>query len=270
MTAQAKTIHTGSRGFSPFIGLLLLLSLAGCSSFEEFNIKKMNFEVFRDPEQPLEVIRHSQDGRLRARALRCLHEPLTHGGTKEEQDVYVSLLTYSASHEAQPWCRIAAIEMLRRYKDPRAAEGLKEAYYRAGSFNPETATMIRCQALTALAETKQPQALEVLVRVLREPPVEGPDQDRELKMRERITAARALGEFKDYQSTHTLVEVLRKEEDDALRNNAHQSLVRVTGRDLPADAQVWADFLHDPNSVKHASTPGAKIGDRILELTGLK
>jgi hypothetical protein len=244
-----------------------ILWLAGCSNMDEFSIKKMNFEVFRDPENPMEVIKTSKDGNLRARALRCLKEPKAAGGSQEEQDAVVAVLVYSASHEAQPWCRIAAIDSLRKFKDPRAADALKEAYYRAGSFQPETATMIRCLALSGLGETGQPSAVETLVRVLRAPPVEGPDQDRELALRERIAAAKALGRFPQYQATAALVEVLRTEEDGALRDNAHQSLVSATGKKLPPDAQAWADFLHSPESL-NARPHQPRCGDRVLELTG--
>ncbi|MFM7152063.1 MAG: HEAT repeat domain-containing protein, partial [Gemmataceae bacterium] len=145
-----------------------------------------------------------------------------------------------------------------------------EAYYRAGSSAPETATMIRCQALTALGETKQPAALDVLVKVLREPPVEGPDQDKDLKLRERIAASKAMGGFNQYQATAALVDVLRKEDDEALKNNAHKSLIASTGRRLPADPQLWAEFLHNPKSVDRSQDMPPNIGDKIMELTGLK
>lgn len=269
MTGQGTTTHPARIRATMLGAAVALLALAGCSGLDEFSIRRMNFEVFRDPENPLEVIRTSKDGNERARALRCLHEPLASGGTQEEQDAVVAVLTYSASHETQPWCRIAAIDTLRKYRDPRAAEGLKEAYYRAGSFNPETATMLRCLSLMALGETGQPAAVEVLVRVLREPPVEGPDQDRELKLRERIAAAKALGNFNQYQATAALVEVLQKDQNDALRNNAHQSLVAATGRDLPPDAQTWNDFLQNPDSLQPGPR-GPRVGERILQLTGLK
>src|SRR5262245_32334444 len=236
---------------------------------DEFSWKKMNFEVFREPENPMPVIPEGKDGSARAGALRSLREPSTHGCTQQDQDAVVAVLNYSASHESQPWCRIAAIDSLRKFKDPRAAEGLKEAYYHAGAFAPDTATSIRCLSLQALGESGQPVAAEVLVRVLREPPVEGPDLDRDLKLRERNTAARALGNFKQYQATAALVEVLRTERDDALRDNAHQSLVQATGRDIPPDAVQWANFLHSPET-SNAPYKQADVGEKIMRLTGLK
>ena len=96
---------------------------------------------------PLVVLRDSQDADDRARALRALREPLQYGGDQHDQDVVVTVLTTAA--DERPPDRLPAWRpspSLRHFKDPRAIEGLKEAYYRAGSFNPETATILRCQA----------------------------------------------------------------------------------------------------------------------------
>jgi hypothetical protein len=253
----------------------VLTGLIGCSNFDEFSWRKMNFEVFRDPPEPLVVIKTSKDGNERARALRCLKEPLQNGGSQEEQDTVVAVLNYSASHETQPLCRLAAIQALRRFKDPRAVDGLKEAYYRAGSFTPQTARLIRIQALTALGESGHPSALQLLIRIVREPPAEGTDFDRQQKLEERITAIRALRHFQQAEAVSTLVEALRaserlrSEDDVVVRNAAHESLVAVTGKHLPPDAQTWGDFLQNPNHPVYAKA-GPSIGDKILELTGLR
>lgn len=269
VTGQDR-IRPARHGLLAWTVLTAGIWLAGCAGFDEFNWKKMNFEVFKEPADPVAVIRNSKDGAERARALRCLREPLGHGGSQQDQEAILALLKYSASHETQPLCRVAAIDALRKFRDPQAVDGLKEAYYRAGNFPPETATALRCQALTALGETKQPAAVDVLVRVLREPPVEGPDQDQQHKLNERATAARALGNFNQYEATGALVEVLQKEQNPALRNRAHESLVSATGRELPPDAQTWSDFLRDPQSAGKGTAGGPAVGKRILELTGLK
>ncbi len=245
----------------------VLSGLAGCASFDDFNFKKMNFEVFRDPDNPVEVIRNSKDGNLRARALACLREPQTNGGSKQEQDVVVSLLVYSAANESQPSCRVAAISSLRKFKDPRAVEGLKDAYYKAGTFSPQTATVVRGHALSALGDTGSPAAIDVLVRVLKEPPVEGPDEDRQQKLNERIIAARALGHFKHYQATAALVEILRTEKDPELVTPAHESLIEATGKKLPPDARAWAEFLQNPNSAQSVAQDVGPI-DKMMKLVG--
>src|SRR5207237_5415126 len=132
------------------------------------------------------------------------------------------------------------------FKDPEAVKVLEEAYDRAGGFSPETANILRCQALDALGETGRPEAVELLVKVVREPPVEGPEEDEQAKTDERIAAARALGHFKEYQATEALAGVLRADQDVALRDRAAESLRTITGKDLPADYQAWSDFLNKP------------------------
>jgi hypothetical protein len=252
---------------------LLLLGPAGCGfrdfRMEDFSFRQMNFEDFRDPENPLEVVRHSKDGALRARALRCLTEPLANGGSQKDQDVIVAVLNFTAANDSQPLCRMAAIDVMRKFRDERVVDGLKEAYYHAGSFNADVATVLRCQTLQALGETGHKEAVRLLVTVLKEPPAEGPDQDRQLKLDERIAAARALGNFKQSEAAWGLVAVLRKDEDVALRARAHESLVAITGKDLPADADAWTTFLNDPGN-KEAQGREPSWTDRLFQLTGLK
>ena len=257
--------RAGWRGLR--LAACVLAGMGGCANFEDFNIKKMNFEVFRDPENPVEVIRNSKDGNERARALSCLTEPKARNGTQHEQDVVVSLLVYSAANESQPWCRVAAISALRKFKDPRAVEGLKDAYYRAGTFVPTTAALIRGQALSGLGDTGNPAAIDLLVRVLKEPPVDGPDEDRQTKLNERIVAARALGHFKNYEATSALVDILRKEKDPELLTPAHESLVEATGTKIPPDAQAWSEFLQNPNSPKNVA-PDVGPFDKMMKQVG--
>ena len=171
---------------------------------------------------------------------------MQNGGDQKDQDVVVTVLTTAAMSDRQIVCRMAAVTALQHFKDPRAVEGLKEAYYRAGNLNPETATILRCMALNALGATGQPAAVELLVKVVKEPPVQGAEEDKQAKMDERIAAARALGHFKEYQATEALADVLRTDQDVALRNRSAEALRTITGKDLPADYQAWADYLNKP------------------------
>jgi hypothetical protein len=143
-----------------------------------------------------------------------------------------------------------------------------DAYYRAGSFSGEAGSLLRVQCLEGLGETKSAVGLELLARVLREPQVFGPDQDRQLKYNEKIAAARGLANYNDYKATSALVEVLRKERDNiALINRAHESLVSATGRDLPADARAWEEFLANPAG---SDAPTVSTTDRLLKTVGVR
>lgn len=200
--------------------------------------------LFTRPD-PLVVLRDSKDGDDRARAMRALHEPKQHGGSDQDQDFVVNVLVTSAKSDPQPLCRLSAIQALAEFKDPRAAQGLIDAYYQATTFSPETATMIQCRALTSLGATKNPAAVDLLVRVTRapEPALDVPDQEKQQERDRRTAAARALGNFSHYQAAEALVYVLKTNKDVALRDRAHESLVKATGKDLPADPKVWDDFL---------------------------
>jgi HEAT repeat protein len=243
-------------------GLLLsafCLPLCGCAGlWDDVTSRDFSFTAFFNKPNPLLVLHESTDGDQRAKALRALHEPKQYGGTDQEQEAVVKILVAAASTEHQPLCRLAAIQALGHFKDPRAVEGLTAAFYNSGSFLPETAAMIRAQAMTALGETRNPAAVELLARVVREPPAEGPDADRQLTLDVRVAAARALANFNQYQATEALLHVLQTERDVALRDCAHRSLQTATGKDLPPDAKQWEAVLRPGNGQNALADQGKK------------
>jgi HEAT repeat protein len=250
-----------------------LCGLGGCANFwEDVSSNDFKMDNLFHPPDPLVVLRDSTDGDQRARALRSLQEPLSHGGDQKQQDAIVAILTKSATSDDQPMCRLAAISALRRFRDVRAEPALERAYYNAGRFEAQTATVIRCQALEALGDSGNPEAIKTLVKVLREPPVDvekSPDPDRQRKLDERMAAARALGKFPQAQAAQALVEVLRGEQDVALRFRAHESLQLATGRQLPPDPQVWTDFINQSaNRPDTALAREPSVGEKFLRLTG--
>lgn len=217
----------------------------GCAGFwDEVTSRDFSFkEKFQPAKPPLEILQTSTDGDKRAKALAEISEPIKHGGTQEEQDLVVKVLVDAATTDRKPLCRMRAIEGMKKFKDPRVVEGLKEAYYRAGSFNPEIASVIRCQALEALGSTKNPDAVELLVKVANEPAVVGAEQDRQMKIDERTAAARALGNFPEQEAAPALVNILKSDKDVALKDVAKQSLEKITGHKAPADARTWEEYL---------------------------
>ena len=140
------------RGLAEAVLAVGLLGSSGCATFwDDVTSREFKFnEMFQPAAPPLQVLETSQDGDKRAKALARLKEPMRHGGTQAEQDTVVKVLVDSATSERQALCRIRALESLRSFHDPRAVEGIKEAYYRAGSFNPDMASVVRIQALEAL------------------------------------------------------------------------------------------------------------------------
>jgi hypothetical protein len=239
-----------------------VLGLSGCASFwDDVTSRDFSFKAFFVPPNPLVVLRDSTDGDQRCRALLALKEPKAHGGTDLDQAAVVKILATAAATEKQPLCRLAAIQSLGHFKDPQATQGLIDAFYAAGNnATPETATVLRCSALNSLGETHNPGAVELLARVVKEPPAEGTEVERQQSLDVRIAAARALGNFSHYQATDSLVNVLRTEKDVALRDRAHESLKQATGKDLPPDAQAWEQALYQtPSDGNHPPDDSKKI-----------
>lgn len=243
--------------------------LSGCANFwDDLMVrepigKKWDHLLGRYPD-PLETLRSSTDGDERARALGALREPLRNGGTAEEQDQALTILATAAKSERHAVCRMAAIRTLRDYQDPRAVKALEDAYYNAGAFEPVQATYIKCQALDALGTTTNPSAVdhavEVLVRVLKEPPVaaDAGEAEKDQGLDVRKAAAKALGRFKQASATESLLVVLRTETDPGLRGRAALSLREVTGKEIGPDAQAWADYLHGPQAPLQ-DRPGGEV-----------
>ena len=152
---------------------------------------------------PLWVIRNSNDGDKKSKALGSLEEPLQHGGNQQEQDVIVKLLVQSAIGDTQPLCRLAAISSLQHFKDPRAAQALIDAYERASYFQrdrPDAVETIQELSLQALGVNGNPMGVDLLVRVLKTPPLTGTAGDKQKDLNQRIYAARALAHFPQYQA----------------------------------------------------------------------
>src|SRR5262245_2353851 len=234
------------------VACCLLLWITGCANFyDELTSRDFSFKAMFQRTDPLIVLRDSTDGDKRAKALRALQEPKQHGGSDQDQDAIVKLLVETATHDKQPLCRLAAIETLGRFKDPRAVQGLTEAFYNATGFMADTATVIRCQALVALGETRNPAAVELLARVVKEPQAEGPEQDRQQALDVRMAAARALSHYNQPQATEALVRVMRTEKDVALRDRAYESLETATGKRLSPDDKGWDSYLQ-PQDARQA------------------
>lgn len=228
------------------VSLLLVPLLSGCAGFwDEITSKDFHVKTMFAKTDPMVVLRDSPDGDKRAKAIRSLQEPLPNGGTQQEQDAVIKIVVTASTNERQPLCRLAAMQKLSEFKDPRAVEGLKEAYYAAGSFPPDVATVLRCQALKSLGDTKNPAAVDLLAKVVREPPGEGTEEERQQMLDMRTAAARSLANFKNAEGYAALVSVLKSEKDVALRDRARDSLAASTGQDVPADAAAWEQKLQE-------------------------
>jgi len=248
--------------------------LSGCASFwDDVTSRDFKFkDMFKPAPDPLWVIRNSSDGDKKSKALLSLTEPLQHGGNQEQQDVIVKLLIQNATNDTQPLCRLAAISTLQHFKDPRAAPALIEAYYRAAYFQrdrPETMETIQEKALQALGINGNPIAVDLLVKLAgNAATVEGPASDKLSVINQRICAVRALAHFPQYQAAEALISVLRTEQDVALRDRATEALREITGQELPANAEAWAEFMR--KSGKEALAKKPSLSDKLIKLISFR
>jgi HEAT repeats len=225
----------------------LAVGVCGCANFwDEVTSTDFHFkDLYAKPAPPLVVLRDSTDGDARAKALRSLREPLQNGGTQKDQDVYVQILTSAATTDKQPLCRMAAIKALSQFKDPRTIKVLIVADQKAErDFARDIATTIRQQALAALGENRNPEAREWLILVARAGAKEESEVEKQQTLDVRLTAIRSLGKYSQYESTETLLHLLKTEKDVAVRERAYESLEVATGKHLPRDPKVWEDLLH--------------------------
>jgi hypothetical protein len=251
------------RDLGRFAGLTATcLSLCGCAGFwDEVTSHNFKFRNLYTTPDPFVVLKESTDGDERAKALRCLREPKYCGGSDQDQDAVVKILVTAATTEKQALCRLAAIDSLSHFRDPRAAAGLQEAFLRSNiGFPPDIATRIQCQAVRGLGEVGDGSSVKFLANVVKEPPAVGSEQEKQQLMDVRIAAARALGKFHDHQAEEALVLVLKKDKDVALHDCAHDSLQACTGKTIPADFKNWDEFMQ----------PGAEKNVDIADGDGKK
>lgn len=263
------------------------LGLTGCAGTYDLitsqRFKERPFHTLFVTEDPMEVLEKSQEGDARARAMRDLKEPKEAGGTAAQQDRAIAILQEAATVDQRPLVRLAAVEALSRFKDPRVGPILLAAYHQVGPatagpdvtpaaavggdkpalahFTPDTVKGIQCLSLDALGTHKSPDALRLLVEVANKPVEPKPKPagtiepaglfkvDAEFgtgidRIDIRLAAIRALGAYeKDPTAVRTLVTILKTDKDVAVRGRAHDSLVKITGADLPCDGNAWQAWL---------------------------
>lgn len=229
-------------------------------------------------EDPITVLRNRVEGNDRADAMRRLKEPAKDGKGQAEQDEAVQLLWAAAGTDPSPVVRVAAIDALGRFDDPRAVRLLMDAYQKAAGvpsdparaanadvttasnidpitllgpsgFEPSFVNTIRVRTMEALAGKQDAEAVSFLAKVATTAPTGG-DQDIDRDV--RAAAVRGLGQMRSKEAAVALATVLQQEatRDVVLAQNAHQGLKHLTGKDLPADPEQWSKVVQAGVSVE--------------------
>ncbi len=229
------------------------LGLSGCAQFwDDILYKPFSFKrVFCKDPDPMLVLHESNNPNDRARALRRLQEPKQHGGSEEDQKLVLGILSTAATSDIHAYSRLCAIAALSHFKDPEAVKILQAAYFAGNKLDSaEQRQEIECAALKSLGDTKNADAVPILVLALKQPPpppTERQDLAVQLRSRQlRLTAARALGNFNDRRANDALLDVLHEEKDVAMLDGARDALCQATGRKYPVDYSIWDQYLNHP------------------------
>jgi hypothetical protein len=217
---------------------ILAIQLGGCASFwDDVTSRDFKFKDLYTHKDPVSVLNTSEDGDARAKALRTLTEPKARGGTDAEQERVIEVLSRAAISEPQPGVRIAAIETLGKYKDPRAVTALTGAFEAANQLSGDAAANVRCLALTSLGQTKRPEAVAYLVRVAQtQVAPDLSDRERQQSRDCRLAAVRALGNFEHSREVgEAMTRLLQTEKDVAMRDRAKETYAAATGAKPPAE-----------------------------------
>lgn len=224
-----------------------------------------------------------RSGDDRAKAMQRLKEPARHGGSQDQQDALVEVLSRAATADPSPVVRFAAAEALGRFQDPRAGQILMVAYQKADGrperaalappvgvvpiggasagrlptrvgldpsslagpvgFAPDVAAALRCRCLESLGRTHTPEAARFLGTVAGTDPEARPDGADDPEVRQ--AAVRGLGKCRTPEAAGALARVLAAEtgKDPALVRGAHDGLVRLTGKRLPPNPQQWNEVV---------------------------
>lgn len=272
-------------------GTAAVCGLTGCAGTYDLissqRFKERPFHTLFVSEDPMQVLETVPDGDERVRAMRRLKEPRENGGTAAQQDRAIAILQEAATLDKRPLVRLAALEALGRFHDPRVGPILVAAYHNAGqtqpnpdaaagsdvaaaaalsgvktavsNFTPDTIKQIQCLSLESLGEHKNPESLRLLVQVASAPTESKPKPAGEIqpvglygteigtgidRIDIRLAAIRALGNYEgDPTAIRALVNVLVVEKDVAVIGRAHDSLVNITGQDLPPEGPAWQAWL---------------------------
>jgi hypothetical protein len=176
---------------------LATCGLSGCAGTYDLvtsqQFKDRPFHTLFHRDDPMEVLETVEEGDDRVRAMRDVKEPKQGGGTAADQDRLIAILQAGATTDRRPLCRLAAVDALSRFEDPRVGPILIAAYRNApydappvpgqpapvtpagafagvkgavSNFTPDTVTTIQCHVLTALGKHRSVDGLKLLVGVV--------------------------------------------------------------------------------------------------------
>ena len=236
-----------------------MLALTGCrGTWDTLTSRSMRNHPWETtkklwvPEDPVTVLRADPPygGNDRASALRRLKEPIRNGQTQDVQDSIINVLSKTATADPSPVLRLAAIEALGRFEDPRAAGILIQTYNEAHGrppgaspskprsdiltagggraadrmlisdrmllagpvgYSPDTVSAIRCRALETLGRTNRQEAVSFLGHVATAGGNSNEIPEGAEDRDVRLAAVRGLAKCRQPEAVLALAQVMNKE-----------------------------------------------------------
>jgi HEAT repeats len=235
----------------------LCTGVSGCANtwdkVSSNKFRKDPYGTMFDRRDALTILRTSVEGDERAAAMRKLTEPAAKGGSQDEQDEVLSILSQAATTDPSPVVRVAAIDALGKFRDPRAVENLVAAYHQStGSppsagkdrnplagpigFPPDVVSLLKSRSVDSLAQTGRTEAVPMLAEI-----ATGKDEKNPVDRDTRIAAVRGLSKLNSSESMLALSRVMgaEKTRDPAIANRAQEGLVALTGQNVGNDPEKW-------------------------------
>lgn len=141
-------------------------------------------------------------------------------------DQYASM----AKNDPDFLVRATAVRALNRARDRRASEVFVNALN-------DDSDLVRLEGAKALVNMPDDKAVPGLIKL-----VTNPNENRDV----RIAAAEALKHYRNADAARALIGQLAGREF-ALAWQAHNSLVRITGKDLRYDEAAWLTYMTNPD-----------------------
>lgn len=211
------TIHCGFRRTLALMLLMGMLVQAGCKSDQDAALSLF-------PPTPGEAARDAfnvYDADARRRSLAQL-SAASFGGEETYLKLYRLLLD-----DPDPTVQAAAAKALGEHGTPADAALIIPLL-------SDDAAVVRWEAAKALQRVHNPAAIEPLMKAA------NADEDADVRM----AAAKALGQYPQHAVFDVLVGAL-SDRDFGVVASAHESLVTLTGQELPSDSAAWLNWSRE-------------------------
>ncbi|QDU74944.1 putative lyase [Bremerella volcania] len=224
---------------SPLCGILiaLVLGLTGCAS----NGAIVDPIIWWDKDDPADLAKYGPTPIQRIEALDDLASG-ARGMSAERRSEEAAKIAKALPEEKNEVIRVHMLRSLAKLNTPEAFAAMKSSIY-------DSAADVRREAVVALGESKNPEAIDALADVL--------IRDRDYDV--RIAAATALGQYKTQKAKEALVPALDAR-DPAMRFAAIESLRRTSNVDYQGDTAKWREFAMGGNP----EPPPYSIADQIV------